>query len=391
MGGRGKRGFTLIELLVVIAIIGILAAMVFPVFARARESARKAVCLSNVKNIALAIQMYLADNNDTFPPQEHRQEVINYFDAAPGGAPDRWPGPCHLEDTAQGVAYRIQWYANNANPYLTWPVVLDEYVKNRDVWRCPSAKMVAGAVFILPGPDWVGYLRANEGQWGGEDGPGPCLQATFPTGWGGEVTDSILQQRTAVPASAFGGGGSAANKAFVQTIATNEFVLYDTKMVSIQDPVHAPVAADGGISRNWMTMGEVAYPDICCAECGPMAPYAWGWPDANCPSGEFCPECPPLHAPVRTAQEGGPTAWEKDIPRHLGGINIGWADGHASSVSSRAFIAMGENGELEKIGWLCFPATSAQGHEAYCGAPPDPGMTFLYNTGPRWNPFGSAY
>ncbi|MBN1460995.1 MAG: type II secretion system protein, partial [Armatimonadetes bacterium] len=62
---RRSKGFTLIELLVVIAIIGILAAMVFPVFARARESARKAVCLSNVKNIGLAIQMYLADNNDT--------------------------------------------------------------------------------------------------------------------------------------------------------------------------------------------------------------------------------------------------------------------------------------------------------------------------------------
>ena len=63
--GTRRRGFTLIELLVVIAIIGILAAMVFPVFARARESARKVVCLSNIKNIALAFQMYLADNNDT--------------------------------------------------------------------------------------------------------------------------------------------------------------------------------------------------------------------------------------------------------------------------------------------------------------------------------------
>ena len=63
-----RKGFTLIELLVVIAIIGILAAMVFPVFARARESARKVVCLSNVKNLALAMQMYLNDNNDTFPP-----------------------------------------------------------------------------------------------------------------------------------------------------------------------------------------------------------------------------------------------------------------------------------------------------------------------------------
>ena len=56
-----RKGFTLIELLVVIAIIAILAAMLFPVFARARESARKIQCLSNVKNIAMAFQIYLTD------------------------------------------------------------------------------------------------------------------------------------------------------------------------------------------------------------------------------------------------------------------------------------------------------------------------------------------
>ncbi len=82
---RRYRGFTLIELLVVIAIIGILAAMVFPVFARARESARKTVCLSDMKNLALAVNMYLADNNDVSPPSEHRQEVIAFFNTPPGG------------------------------------------------------------------------------------------------------------------------------------------------------------------------------------------------------------------------------------------------------------------------------------------------------------------
>ena len=65
-----RRGFTLIELLVVIAIIGILAAMLFPVFARARESARKTQCLANVKNIAMAFQMYFTDY-DRLPPGEH--------------------------------------------------------------------------------------------------------------------------------------------------------------------------------------------------------------------------------------------------------------------------------------------------------------------------------
>jgi prepilin-type N-terminal cleavage/methylation domain-containing protein len=62
-----RHGFTLIELLVVIAIIGILAAMLFPVFARARESARKIQCLSNVKNIAMAVQMYIADYQQSPP------------------------------------------------------------------------------------------------------------------------------------------------------------------------------------------------------------------------------------------------------------------------------------------------------------------------------------
>jgi prepilin-type N-terminal cleavage/methylation domain-containing protein len=62
-----RRGFTLIELLVVIAIIAILAAILFPVFARAREQARKTVCLSNLKQIGLASLMYVQDYDETFP------------------------------------------------------------------------------------------------------------------------------------------------------------------------------------------------------------------------------------------------------------------------------------------------------------------------------------
>jgi len=118
MNPRKLKGFTLIELLVVIAIIGILAAMVFPVFARARESARKAVCLSNVKNLALAVQMYLGDYN-AFPPKEHRPEVAAWMEA---------------------VGNSLNFDMQNANPYLRWPVVLDEYVKNRDVTDVPAQR-----------------------------------------------------------------------------------------------------------------------------------------------------------------------------------------------------------------------------------------------------------
>lgn len=65
---RRKQGFTLIELLVVIAVIGILAAMIFPVFSRAREKARQASCLSNMKQISLAAVMYAGDWDGYFPP-----------------------------------------------------------------------------------------------------------------------------------------------------------------------------------------------------------------------------------------------------------------------------------------------------------------------------------
>ncbi len=64
---RRSNGFTLIELLVVIAIIAILAALLFPVFAQAKEAAKKTACLSNTKQIATAFLMYQTDNDDGFP------------------------------------------------------------------------------------------------------------------------------------------------------------------------------------------------------------------------------------------------------------------------------------------------------------------------------------
>ncbi|HEX2949589.1 MAG TPA: prepilin-type N-terminal cleavage/methylation domain-containing protein, partial [Armatimonadota bacterium] len=62
-----QRGFTLIELLVVIAIIAILAAILFPVFAKAREKARQTQCMNNQKQIATAVQMYTQENEEKFP------------------------------------------------------------------------------------------------------------------------------------------------------------------------------------------------------------------------------------------------------------------------------------------------------------------------------------
>jgi len=77
------RGFTLIELLVVIAIIAILAAILFPVFARAREKARQASCLSNVKQLGLGVQMYVQDYDECLPIAMYQSGavIVTVFDA----------------------------------------------------------------------------------------------------------------------------------------------------------------------------------------------------------------------------------------------------------------------------------------------------------------------
>ncbi len=94
-----KRGFTLIELLVVIAIIAILAAILFPVFAKAREKARQAHCQSNLKQIGLANAMYMADYDSCYVP---------YY-------------------TYNGTA-----------SVAIYTVLLTPYIKNAELWTCPS-------------------------------------------------------------------------------------------------------------------------------------------------------------------------------------------------------------------------------------------------------------
>lgn len=105
-----RRGFTLIELLVVIAIIAILAAILFPVFAQAREKARQTACLSNTKQLGAGIMLYLQDNDELFFPTVTERTA-----------------PTTVADTS---AARFPW---------TIRAKLDPYLKNQAVFKCPSA------------------------------------------------------------------------------------------------------------------------------------------------------------------------------------------------------------------------------------------------------------
>ncbi len=110
-----KRAFTLIELLVVIAIIAILAAFLFPVFARSKEAAKKSTCISNLRQIGQAMLIYMQDSDDVFP---------HAVDAADKYQPSIWSG--FPEFMAQIPLMPMMHEA------------LQPYIKNYQIFQCPS-------------------------------------------------------------------------------------------------------------------------------------------------------------------------------------------------------------------------------------------------------------
>jgi prepilin-type N-terminal cleavage/methylation domain-containing protein len=117
--GSSTNGFTLIELLVVIAIISILAALIFPVFSRARETARATSCLSNLKQIGLGVTAYLQDYDEAFPMNR---------------MPDATHAMTGCTSTANFPTDGLQGSSVN------WKRCIEPYVKSLAVYRCPSNK-----------------------------------------------------------------------------------------------------------------------------------------------------------------------------------------------------------------------------------------------------------
>lgn len=137
---RKSKGFTLIELLVVIAIIAILAAILFPVFAKARESARAIVCISNMKQLGTALAMYTEESDGSLPCVDMNTVAVANGDGGSGGVGEEYLGHLPVGAVSGGTTY-FQNYSIRAQ--------LNPYVKSDGLWKCPSdsgcsTKLVVG-------------------------------------------------------------------------------------------------------------------------------------------------------------------------------------------------------------------------------------------------------
>jgi len=126
------KGFTLIELLVVIAIISMLAAILFPVFARARESARRASCLSNLKQIGLGMMMYVQDYDGRFPVAVV-DSLSHNGSGVIKGSPYCDNMPCGVFTVSDGHAA-----PHASGKIMSWMDLLMPYTKSVQIFVCPS-------------------------------------------------------------------------------------------------------------------------------------------------------------------------------------------------------------------------------------------------------------
>lgn len=194
-----KSGFTLIELLVVIAIIAILAAILFPVFARARENARRASCLSNLKQLSLAAIMYTQDYDEKFP---YALTVIPTDANTPGGT---WFGGLWL-----------------------WQQVLYPYTKSTQVYICPNGD---GTRLTAP---YQGHYGAN--------------YALLPTGNDTIPVASISLAQ--VPAAARTYMFFDAGNYYLSSGMVTSAVSWNTYLPGAGD---VGIAGCAGIGNSWMT------------------------------------------------------------------------------------------------------------------------------------------
>jgi len=251
-----KSGFTLIELLVVIAIIAILAAILFPVFAQAREKARQASCLSNIKQQGLALLQYLQDYDETYPSTVTEREGILDQETSPQAA---------LQYSIRG---RLEPYIKGG----TSPT-------SGSVWKDPSA--------TVPWP-----IQSISGA--------PSASVVY---WPNDYGFNIDEGRIASELGLANTGITAASNTFYTNNPTFGFSDAVT-LATIQEPAQFLIDTDAARADRVVGRGAISPQYLNPQDPTQVISY---WPG------------------VWTAT----TSQAAVAPRHLGGFEAGYSDGHA--------------------------------------------------------------
>jgi prepilin-type N-terminal cleavage/methylation domain-containing protein/prepilin-type processing-associated H-X9-DG protein len=292
--GARRSAFTLIELLVVIAIIAILAAILFPVFAQAREKARQASCLSNEKQIGLGFMQYVQDWDETYPTA-YQYKNNNWAAGTNGGS---------------------------AGGYTHWSLYIWPYVKNEQVFRCPSDKTPEGGLK----PDNAPCVPWTDGSLPNCESQVPLLSYTVNGAVIARFRGPADGPRVVAQASV----DETANTIMVAEFTDHENCISETSQGQqnneLRNKSHRPAnaymkTATGGqwASQDPAEMDDPLYA-ITLAEAEGAA--GWGGPADN-GSVTLAGGC------RRTLTSGGYHIKWVEPARHGGGSNYVFADGHA--------------------------------------------------------------
>lgn len=154
---KQQRGFTLIELLVVIAIIAILAAMLFPMFAGAKESAKRSGCSNNLKQIGLSMALYCDDNNGRYPERRGNRRP-SYVPATDWDGKDPGSDTSGGHPTLNGIALPLAKYSKNVKMWCCTNGALRDL--NSPVFKNPSGVLNDGSVW-----EYVTWVRGPSMPW----------------------------------------------------------------------------------------------------------------------------------------------------------------------------------------------------------------------------------
>jgi prepilin-type N-terminal cleavage/methylation domain-containing protein len=278
---RPRAGFTLIELLVVIAIIAILAAILFPVFAQARAQARKTTCISNTKQISLAVLMYVQDYDETLPLLFQKNNSATDVGFGGAGAP------------------------------LTWHNTVQPYTKNWQLYICPDSGLPKSdpAASIDP---FSNYGMTTKSSLGG--------YASFTDYWYTGV------------AVAWNGLGGALNDNGRWTVSAGSG---SSSLAAIAQPASMTLVSEAGEPSQWALYAmQLAYPyptGLCV--------YWNGGSYVSDYTGTYREGGPLALHQIDGAGSNGKYCWQFESGLRSAQVVVAMTDGHAKSFNNRQYYS----------------------------------------------------